>query len=98
MSTISEEQIRERAHRIWMEEGCPHGRELEHWEQARQELEQEPGDGSRESSSELDRALADSFPASDPISFTPIAGVGGPEEENAADEEKILEAKFAGTR
>jgi hypothetical protein len=37
MSTISEDEIRERAHKIWMEEGCPHGRDLEHWEQARQQ-------------------------------------------------------------
>ena len=30
-----EQRIRERAYRIWIEEGQPHGRELEHWEQAR---------------------------------------------------------------
>jgi hypothetical protein len=95
MSMISEDEIRERAHRIWMEEGCPHGRDVEHWEKARQELEREASDGSGVSSNDLDKALADSFPASDPISFTPVAGVGGPEEEEDA---KTVEAKFAGTR
>jgi hypothetical protein len=97
MSTITEDEIRERAHRIWMEEGCPHGRDVEHWEQARQELEREASEGSGASSSDLDKALADSFPASDPISFTPVAGVGGPEEEDEEDA-KVVEAKFAGTR
>lgn len=95
MSTISEDEIRERAHRIWMEEGCPHGRDVENWEQARQELEREASEGV--SSNDLDKALADSFPASDPISFTPVAGVGGPEEEDEEDA-KVVEAKFAATR
>ena len=95
MSTISEDEIRERAHRIWMEEGCPHGRDVEHWEQARHELEREANEGSATTSSDLDKALADSFPASDPISFTPIAGVGEPEKKQ---DEAIVEAKFAGTR
>ena len=73
MSTISEDKIRERAHQIWMEEGCPPGRDQAHWEQATRELER----GEVPSEGDLDEALADSFPASDPISFTPIAGVGG---------------------
>lgn len=30
-----EQRIRERAYRIWEEEGRPQGRDLEHWEQAR---------------------------------------------------------------
>lgn len=34
-----EERIRERAHRIWEEEGRPHGRDWEHWERARREIE-----------------------------------------------------------
>jgi len=96
MSTISEDQIRERAHKIWMEDGCQHGHDVEHWEQARRELEEEAhGGGSRESSTDLDKALADSFPASDPIAFTPIAGVGTAEEDDPAP---VVKAKFAGTR
>ena len=94
MSTISEDEIRERAHKIWMEEGCPHGRDLEHWEQARRELEH--GEGATDGG-DLDDALAESFPASDPIAFTPVAGVGATAEDEE-DEGKVVEAKFAGAR
>jgi hypothetical protein len=27
----TEEQIRHEAYRLWQQEGCPEGRELEHW-------------------------------------------------------------------
>ena len=33
MSDI-EQRIRERAYRIWLDEGCPEGRELDHWDMA----------------------------------------------------------------
>ena len=33
MSDI-EQRIRERAYQIWLEEGCPEGRELDHWNMA----------------------------------------------------------------
>ena len=29
-----EQRIRERAYQIWLEEGCPKGRELDHWNMA----------------------------------------------------------------
>lgn len=32
----TEQRVRERAYRIWQEEGQPLGRELEHWEMARE--------------------------------------------------------------
>ena len=35
MMADTEQRIRERAHRIWEEEGRPHGREQEHWDRAR---------------------------------------------------------------
>lgn len=31
-----EQRIREHAHRIWLEEGCPSGREEAHWDMARE--------------------------------------------------------------
>jgi len=38
MQAISEDSIRERAYKIWEREGRPHGRDYEHWVQARVEL------------------------------------------------------------
>ena len=38
----SEEAIRQRSYLIWKREGCPEGRNLEHWQQAKAELEAEP--------------------------------------------------------
>jgi Protein of unknown function (DUF2934) len=29
-----EQRIRERTYRIWLDEGCPQGRELDHWDMA----------------------------------------------------------------
>lgn len=36
-----EAAIRDRAHAIWVSEGMPEGREVDHWMRARRELEQE---------------------------------------------------------
>jgi DUF2934 family protein len=36
-----EEAIRERARAIWLSEGMPEGREVDHWMRARRELEHE---------------------------------------------------------
>jgi hypothetical protein len=38
----TEEAIRQRSYLIWKREGCPEGRNLEHWQQAKAELEAEP--------------------------------------------------------
>lgn len=38
MTDDREEQIRQKAYRIWQEEGEPEGREHEHWERAQQEF------------------------------------------------------------
>jgi len=38
-----EDQIRARAHQIWIEEGKPDGRDKEHWLRARWELERAGG-------------------------------------------------------
>jgi hypothetical protein len=46
-SHISEERIRERAYRLWVEEGQPQGKDAEHWERAREllALESDPEEG-----------------------------------------------------
>ncbi|UFN47299.1 DUF2934 domain-containing protein [Roseomonas sp. OT10] len=40
-----QDRIRERAYAIWEREGRPHGRDADHWDRARQEIEggAEPG-------------------------------------------------------
>lgn len=40
---LVEQRIRERAHRIWQEEGQPRGRDEAHWEMARELVAQEDG-------------------------------------------------------
>ena len=39
----TESEVRERAHAIWLAEGMPEGREVDHWMRARRELEHEAG-------------------------------------------------------
>jgi Protein of unknown function (DUF2934) len=36
--------VRERAHKLWLEQGCPEGRQLEHWTAAERELADEGQD------------------------------------------------------
>ena len=45
--SITEERIRERAYRLWLEEGQPEGKASEHWEKAREllALESDPEEG-----------------------------------------------------
>ena len=38
---IPEQVIRERSYFIWQKNGCPEGKSLEHWLQAKKELERE---------------------------------------------------------
>jgi hypothetical protein len=45
MDPNREEKIRHRAHQMWEEDGRPDGREAEHWERARREVD---GDGNRD--------------------------------------------------
>ncbi len=37
MSNIDETWVRNRAHELWEKEGCPEGKELDHWFQAMDE-------------------------------------------------------------
>lgn len=39
----TEAEVRARAHAIWLAEGMPEGREVDHWMRARRELEKEAG-------------------------------------------------------
>ncbi len=39
---VKDDQIRERAYLIWVDEGMPHGRDLDHWLRAKWELERKP--------------------------------------------------------
>jgi len=41
--TEREQQIRERAHRLWEEAGCPEGRDNEFWQEAERAVDQEQG-------------------------------------------------------
>ncbi len=77
MSDASEQQIRERAYALWEKEGSPEGRDAEFWERAKSMIETEPmkvtqtrGEGDRE----IDVAMDDTFPASDPPAFTADRG------------------------
>ncbi|MFZ5676969.1 MAG: DUF2934 domain-containing protein [Pseudomonadota bacterium] len=44
---ITDDRIRERAYRLWLEEGQPQGKSSEHWEKAREllALETDPEEG-----------------------------------------------------
>ena len=44
---IPDDAIRERAYRIWLDEGRPHGRHDDHWLRAKSELESESGGGTK---------------------------------------------------
>lgn len=43
MNEDLERRIRERAHRLWEQEGRPEGRDAQHWAQAREMVEREAG-------------------------------------------------------
>jgi hypothetical protein len=46
-----ENRIRVRAYDIWVAEGCPEGRDSEHWQQAAAEIEASIADGEQVSTS-----------------------------------------------
>jgi hypothetical protein len=38
-----QQKISERAYFLWQREGCPHGKDMDHWLQAEQDMEQQQG-------------------------------------------------------
>jgi hypothetical protein len=71
MSDI-EERIRERAYQIWLEEGCPKGRELDHWNMATKLVAIEDGQQSTLKPIDENRAPVDK--AIEPIEAVRNAG------------------------
>jgi len=76
-----EQQIKECAYHLWQKEGSPEGRDHEFWERARLMLEAQSAPpmktplGARTAEERKeDQAVAHSFPASDPPSFTATVG------------------------
>jgi len=64
-----EQRIRERAYRIWLEEGCPEGREKEHWDMATELVAIE--DGQRSTLKPVNQNLG---PTGDPVEPVEAAG------------------------
>jgi hypothetical protein len=62
MTKNIEERIRNRAHRIWQEEGCPQGRETDHWDMATELIAIE--DGQRDTLKPIEQNLG---PTGEPI-------------------------------
>ncbi len=57
-------RIRQRAYQIWLEEGCPEGRALDHWEMARELIAIED---SQRSITKPNPAANDALPGSEPV-------------------------------
>jgi Protein of unknown function (DUF2934) len=60
-----EQRIRERAYQIWLEEGCPEGRELDHWNMATELVAIE--DGQQSTLKPIDQNLGSAGKAIEPI-------------------------------
>ncbi len=74
-----EERIRARAHQIWESEGQPDGRDSEHWERARLELDGGEEQASTASEGGLSSGLqpGGTIPGSSPASGMGSLGTGG---------------------
>jgi Protein of unknown function (DUF2934) len=63
----SDPSVAERAYRLWLERGRPHGSAEEDWLEAERQLAREnPDGGGRKGEAAIDATLKESFPASDP--------------------------------
>jgi hypothetical protein len=70
--SLVEQRIRERAYRIWLEEGCPEGRELDHWEMATELVAIE--DGQQSTPKPFDQNLGPDGEPIEPIEAVRNAG------------------------
>ncbi len=50
------ERVRERAHQLWLQEGCPEGRGEEHWRQAQRDILENLGTSSKPANQPVDVA------------------------------------------
>jgi hypothetical protein len=82
MNDDTEHHIRERAYDLWEKEGSPDGRDAEFWERARLLIEADavsarvmPPQSAEDA--EIDEAMKETFPASDPPAFTADRGAIG---------------------
>jgi hypothetical protein len=62
-----EERIRAIAYALWEEEGCPHGRDLEHWNRATELVDAEIED----TRDWMHRSEADVLPGAEPAADSP---------------------------
>ena len=81
MDQGDEQSIRERAYYLWQKEGSPDGRDREFWERAAliegaADTPNLPTPLQSAESHEVDVAMEDTFPASDPPAFTAPTRVG----------------------
>lgn len=79
MTDSTEQHIRERAYSLWEKEGSPSGRDAEFWERARLmvEADTKPAPVRPKQTAEdaqIDEAMKETFPASDPPAFTADRG------------------------
>lgn len=67
-----EEAIRQRAHRIWEDEGRPEGAEARHWDEARRQIEAEPAPTPSEPAPEEITPAAEPAPAAKKPRKSPV--------------------------
>ncbi|MGV8935493.1 MAG: DUF2934 domain-containing protein [Allorhizobium sp.] len=53
MDDSNDDRVAKRAYALWEQEGWPHGRELDHWDQAMKEIEEGPAEPHPEVSDEV---------------------------------------------
>jgi len=73
---VSDEWIKSRAYALWEEEGRPHGKHAEHWEQARQEYSSQNGTGAKNGSDRKKGIAAEPAPTDPVIDTAPAKPAG----------------------